>query len=127
MLRRTALIVIILSSAFLGAFASDDPPAKATAALPTAMPDFMAGTWRGTVDKSFVEEIWSEPHGNNMMGSFRWLKEDGTPAMFELLTLTKDADAVRMRLRHHTGVLAAKEPLDQPLVFKLVESSANRA
>lgn len=75
----------------------------------------------------FVEEAWSAPFGNNMIGHFRWLKPDGTPGMFEVLAITQEGDDVRLRLRHFSPALAAKEPVDRPQTLILAESSATRA
>lgn len=88
---------------------------------------FLAGSWRGEMNGSFVEENWSRPEGNNIIGTFRWLKKDGTPAMFEMLTITREADVTRLRLRHYSPTLAAKEERDQPMTLRLAEVSGKRA
>lgn len=82
---------------------------------------FMAGQWRGDQDGRLVEEFWSAPAGNNMIGCFRWLRADGRAMVFELLAMTQEADGVRLRLRHHSATLVAKEEKDQPLTLRLAE------
>lgn len=79
---------------------------------------FLAGTWRGSRG-GVVEEIWGTPQGNNIIGCFRWLKADGTPMMLEMLAITAEADAIRLRLRHYSATLSAKEEKDQPLTLRL--------
>lgn len=112
--------------------AAPDPPTKAAppaaAATPVASLDavgFLAGTWRGSMGEDFVEEIWSEPHGQSVMGSFRWLRPNGTPVLFEMLLISKEDDALRLRLRHYTATLEAKD--EKPMTLKLTESAPNRA
>jgi hypothetical protein len=64
---------------------------------------FLAGTWRGQAGEDWVEEIWSEPHASGIMGCFRWVGESGALSMLEILSITRDEDATRLRLRHFNG------------------------
>jgi len=100
------------------------PPPAAARLAPLS---FLTGTWQGDMNGGFVEETWSAPHGTNMLGHFRWLRPDGSAAMFELLAITQEDDDVRLRLRHYSPTLDAKEPLDKPQTLKLAEQSASRA
>jgi hypothetical protein len=89
---------------------------------------FLAGAWRSSGDDGIVEEMWSRPEGNNLMGAFRWLTPRGDARMFEMLTISAEKDGViRLRLRHYTPALGAKEDKDKPLTLKLVHVSALRA
>ncbi|MFO0826766.1 MAG: DUF6265 family protein [Phycisphaerales bacterium] len=88
---------------------------------------FLAGTWRGDMDKDFAEEIWSTPRGSNMTGCFRWLGADGNPVVFEMLSINRESDAVRLRLRHFSPTLVAKEDADKPITLKLAESAQDKA
>ena len=123
-----SLVVVLISLPFLLAFAETEPP-KSTLQLSSMA--FLTGTWSQTSDSGFAEEIWSAPRGStgreNMMGAFRWLKADGSPVMFELLTITNETDATRLRLRHFSPTLAAKEDADKPLTLKLSQASSSRA
>lgn len=102
--------------------------ATAPATWPSLTPlAFLAGTWQGSANGGYVEEIWSAAVGNSIVGSFRWLKPDGSAAMFELLTITSEGDEVRLRLRHFSPTLAAKEPVDQPMTLLLAEHGPQRA
>ena len=116
-----ALFAVTLS--LLAAAPQSAPSATAVPELPA----FFAGNWIGAHDKDFVQEMWSAPQGNNMMGSFRWVTASGEIAMMELISITKESDATRMRLRHFSKGMIAKEPLDKPLVFKLTEAKPSRA
>lgn len=88
---------------------------------------FLAGTWQGEMNGAFVEEIWSTPRGNNIVGTFRWLRQDGTPILFEMLAITQEASALRLRLRHYSALLHAKEDADKPITLKLTENSPTHA
>jgi hypothetical protein len=129
-MKRIQVAIAALPLALLAAV--HDPPAKdAAPATPSASVaslgavGFLAGTWRGSMGEDFVEEIWSEPHGQSVMGSFRWLRPNGTPVLFEMLLISKEDDALRLRLRHYTATLEAKD--EKPMTLKLTESAPNRA
>lgn len=88
---------------------------------------FLAGAWSSDSVGSLTEEHWSSPHGTSIMGMFRWCKPDGTPSMFEILTITAEAEGVLLRLRHYSPALVAKEDKDKPLVLKLDSVKDNKA
>jgi hypothetical protein len=88
---------------------------------------FLAGTWRGEMSGGVVEEIWSEPAGGAMMGMFRWLSPEGRARMYEMLTISREEDGVRLRLRHFTSAMIAWEEKDSPVVLKLASSQPGRA
>jgi hypothetical protein len=107
--------------------ANSTPPAPAAATpSPLAAADFLAGSWQGQFNGSFVEEVWSKPKGPAMMGAFRWDKPDGSPMMFEMLTITREGDATLLRLRHYTPTLTAKEPQDKPQTLRATTTEPAR-
>lgn len=134
---------LIGSAAILSVFAMvgmGDPAATApaTAATPSvgdvgipakvADAAFLAGRWQGTMGKNkdnHVEEVWSNPAGNNMIGMFRWVKADGTPSMFELLTIQEEAGTLALRLRHQTASGATWEEKDRTVTMRLAEKGEN--
>ncbi|HMQ16072.1 MAG TPA: DUF6265 family protein [Phycisphaerae bacterium] len=61
---------------------------------------FLAGVWQERSPAGLVEETWSQPRHENMVGMLRWLKADGSPRLYELLTLTKEDGQVVLRIRH---------------------------
>ncbi len=110
----------IASRGELAPVAQSDGPMIASVA-------FMAGQWQGPMDDGIAEEHWSKPQGNNVMGMFRWLKADGTPVMFEILTITEESGSVFLRLRHFNAKLGAREEKDEPMTLKLAEATATKA
>lgn len=87
----------------------------------------LAGTWRetraGRAGDSLVEEIWSAPSGNNVVGAFRWLGPEGTAYLYELLTISAEPDGIFLRLRHFDPRLVAKEARDEPQTLRLERST----
>lgn len=111
-----------------GAVASPDPaaqaPRKGNAQAPSKILgitsfSFLAGTWSSTTDEGIAEEMWSAPRGESLMGCFRWCDKEGATKMVELLSIAREKDAVRMRLRHFSDTLVAKEAGDKPITLKL--------
>ncbi len=100
------------------------PGASADALKPLA---FLAGAWSSEVDGALTEEHWSQPHGTSIVGMFRWCKPDGSPSMFEILTITAEGEGVLLRLRHFSPALVAKEDKDKPMVLRLESATANAA
>lgn len=127
------LAAAALGAVRLSAGQSPAKPATATAAPNSSAASslqelgFLAGAWRGDMAGGLSEEVWSEPSGSSIMGCFRWLKEDCSPRMFEMLTITREGDATLLRLRHYTPTLNAKEEADKPLTLSLKESGPGRA
>jgi len=106
-------------------------PAGASAApspirVPVATLSFLAGAWKGPMGPDTAEEIWSAPRGSSLMGCFRWIDSTGTANMFEILTITEEKDATRMRLRHFSPTLVAKEAGETPMTFVATEHAAAR-
>lgn len=134
-MKRTAWAAAVLAgAAAVGMGLTDQPSAAGTGAATTGVSatsidslGFLAGSWSGEMNGSYTDETWTRPQGNNIVGSFRWLKPDGTPSMFEILTITQEADAIRLRLRHFSPTLGAKEEADKPMTLKLAELEGSRA
>jgi hypothetical protein len=132
---RTSTLTLSLAAVLTitaGLYAVQQPaagtPSKApTTTSPAAIESlaFLAGAWRSTEEGGTTEEIWSAPVGNNLIGAFRWLKADGTPAMLEMLAITRESDAVRLRLHHYDAALNARE--EKPITLRLSKVEGTRA
>ncbi len=105
--------------------APKEPAAAAGQSLDSV--SFMSGRWRGHNENGVFEEHWSSAEGNNIMGMFRWVKDDGTPVMFELLTMTQEPEGLFMRIKHFNAKLVAREDKDDAVTLKLAESGPARA
>lgn len=102
-------------------------PEDAKAADPLTPVKFLAGRWVHVDAQGATEEHWSAPRGSAMMGMFRWDRPDGSPVMFEILTITAEGGDVLLRLRHYSPKLVAKEDKDKPMTLKLAEHSERKA
>jgi hypothetical protein len=87
---------------------------------------WMTGTWRGGDGATTIEEHWSAPIGENMVGSFRLL-QDGQPVFYELLAIELEGEVPTMRLRHFDPGLRAWERRRGALSFSLMEHEEGRA
>ncbi|HEX8875675.1 MAG TPA: DUF6265 family protein [Phycisphaerales bacterium] len=125
-----AAVGLVLVMAGLGepTAAPGSTPASgaSTAHTPAKIADaaFLAGRWQGTMGAkkdNHVEEIWTEPVGNNIAGVFRWVKADGSPSVFELLTIQEEEGTLALRLRHQTATGATWEGKDSTVTMRLSE------
>lgn len=79
---------------------------------------WLAGRWTGEFPGGMpMEEIWSAPAGESMMGMFR-LMSGGRTSMYEFLLIEADGDEIALRFKHirrNYGTIDA-EPLYLPAV-----------
>ena len=87
---------------------------------------FIEGHWVADLGGDQLEEIWSAPTGDSLVGMFRWIK-NGRVWIYELLTIRREADGIVFRFRHFSNELVPWEPKDAPLTFKLVSFSEGKA
>lgn len=102
-------------------------PAHAAANAALAPFSFMTGTWVGVnPNKTVNEETWSLARGNNMVGTFRQIRRDGTPAFFEVSLVTVEESGIELRLRHMHRALEVPETRKNISIFKLKEAVGGR-
>lgn len=81
---------------------------------------WIAGRWEAGDAENQLEEIWSAPRADAIMGVFRWVRGDKT-WMYELLTVTAEGEDVVFRLRHFNSPnLTPWEEKDGALTYKMV-------
>lgn len=118
---RHALVPLLLTAATLASPAAADAQAASVADL-----DWLAGPWVLERDGSLLEEWWSAPAGNSMVGHFRWIR-GGDLWLTELLSLTDETHAVVFRLRHFSAEMRPWESDDDPLTYHLTDRTDRRA
>ncbi|MBX3408144.1 MAG: hypothetical protein KF869_15435 [Phycisphaeraceae bacterium] len=101
-------------------------PSGAKAPDPLDPVAYLAGRWVKVDQSGAAEEHWSSPRGGAMMGMFRLDRRDGSPVLFEILTITAEGDDLLLRLRHYSPRLVAKEDKDKPMTLKLSEHGERR-
>lgn len=116
------LIVLGLAAA---AFAS--VPAQETPSDPLSKLKFLAGAWKGELNGELVEEHWTEPAGDAILGMFRWVSKEGKTRLFELLSIKAEAEGPVLRLRHFDGSFTpwASEASGAP-TLKMTECAEGR-
>lgn len=87
---------------------------------------FITGHWRGEMKGGVIEENWSLPEGDNMMGMFRLVKE-GEGVFYEFMTIEAAGGKPVLRIRHFSQGLIAWEEKDSIDDYPLVELTASRA
>ncbi len=85
---------------------------------------WIAGHWRGEAFGGTVEEVWSTPLGNSMMGAFKLVVKD-TVQFYELETIMSVDDTLVFRLKHFSGDLTSWEEKDEFIDFRLVKVTEN--
>ncbi|MFI2741891.1 DUF6265 family protein [Zhouia sp. PK063] len=78
------------------------------------------GYWKGEAFGGIIEEIWSKPLGNSMMGSFK-LVNDNKVSFYELCTITTKNNTLLLQLKHFNSDLTGWEEKDKTVDFKLVK------
>lgn len=105
LLLTAALAALTLISSAPGA--GDEP---AAAARPTTVADlaWLSGTWVTAQEGVYLEETWSTPEADSLVGMFRWV-QGGTTGMYELMSIEQEDAGPVFRLRHFNRGLSPWE------------------
>ncbi|MBX9723216.1 MAG: hypothetical protein K2X81_17565 [Candidatus Obscuribacterales bacterium] len=78
-------------------------PAGSGAEAKIADLSFMHGTWVGKNESgAYVEEYWSKPKDDSLVGHCRFIKE-GKTSFLELLEIVKSERGIVLRMKHLNG------------------------
>ena len=133
--RRSTLILVLGSAALAAiilsvtrAYADNPPKSPVTGTGVAKLHElaWMQGTWIGDHNGDRLEEVWSAPSGDSLMGMFRWIKE-GNVWMFELITITAEDHEVVLRLKHFDRRMVGWEEKDEALTCRLVRQRDREA
>lgn len=116
------LIPFPLAQAAAPAAATNTVRLAPGAARPAArVADFawLAGTWKGEGLGGVMEEVWSAPAGDAMVGHFRLVRND-KPSFYEIMTLVESESSVEMRLKHVNPDMTGWEEKADFVTFRLV-------
>ena len=82
---------------------------------------WLTGLWQGKHNSEHVDEIWSMPTGDTMVGAFRQFV--GTElTLYEMMVIEKSGDEIVLRIKHYGPGLTAWETSDENMVFTLKET-----
>jgi hypothetical protein len=87
---------------------------------------FISGHNRGELDGGVIDEHWSEPAGDSMMGVYRYIK-DGKVEMYELLVIEQTAKGPVLRLRHFNPGLVGWEEKGEVWSYPLARFAPGEA
>lgn len=87
---------------------------------------FISGRGTGNLGGGVIDEQWSLPAGDSMMGMFRYVK-DRKAVFYEFLLIEQTAEGPVLRLKHFNPGLIGREEKAEVFSYPLVEFSENRA
>jgi hypothetical protein len=87
---------------------------------------WMQGAWKASVDGDYLDEYWSPPHADSMLGMFRWVKKDKL-WMSEMLSIVTEGENIVLRVKHFDRSMVGWEEKDKPLVLPLVKQSTEES
>lgn len=87
---------------------------------------FMAGTWTLKHKWGDMEEFWGAPMGDNMISSYRCVK-NGKVVFYEFVVIEQTNGLPVMKMRHFNPGNIGWEDKDRPLSYKLVGLTKNKA
>lgn len=119
---KVAALVVLVAATWAAPEENAAPRAKATLADLA----WLAGHWVGAAEDKLSEEIWAAPHGDSMMGMWRFVS-GGKVQVLELLTITDEESGPVMRLRHFDARMVAWEEKDRPISLPLVACKESEA
>ena len=88
--------------------------------------NFIVGSRYGELEGGIIEEHWTPPTGNTMMGAFKYHK-NGKDVFYEFLVIEETDTAVVMRLRHFSHGLIGWEEKDFAYLFNLIKAAQDYA
>jgi len=86
---------------------------------------FIAGNWRGGVAGGLLDEEWSPPSAESMIGMFRYM-EAGKVKFYEFMAIEATEAGPVLRLRHFDPGLAAWEDKSAALSLPVAGFSENQ-
>lgn len=121
----TALLCIVVFSSGLVMRTAAQTPTEVEAATQSnrtvsiADAAWLAGRWVGEGFDGQMEETWAPPVGGQMIGHFRYWRED-QPQFYELLLLDVIDEGLRMRVKHFGTDMVGWEEKDDWITFEPV-------
>jgi hypothetical protein len=87
---------------------------------------FMAGTWMLKHKWGDMEEFWGPPMGDNMVSSYRCVK-DGKVVFYEFVVIEQTNGTPVMKMRHFNPGSIGWEEKDKPLSYNIITLTKNKA
>lgn len=117
----TAIVVIWLLSS-----GADGPALASTESTSLADLAWIAGEWLGEEGDTTIQEIWTQPLADTMIGMFR-LTSDGEPRFYEFMSIEMGDAGPVLRIKHFDPDLRGWEEKEESVIFILKEASSGKA
>lgn len=124
-LRSLVMFLLLFSPAWAQSHTLKLEPGQVSPPATLADLEWVVGCWRGEAFGGQVEEIWSAPLGDSMMGSFKLIGE-GKTKFYELETIQYFDSTLVLRLKHFHSDLRGWEDRDETVDFQLVKVTENK-
>lgn len=111
-----SLFILLMIPGFTASAQTKKPAVKDLA--------FMAGTWTLKHQWGDMEEFWGQPMGDNMVSTFRCVK-DGKVVFYEFMVIEQSDSVAVMKLRHFNKGSIGWEEKDKPFLMPAVKFSNN--
>ncbi|MDB5126539.1 DUF6265 family protein [Mucilaginibacter sp.] len=85
---------------------------------------FMAGKWALKHEWGDMEEFWGQPMGDNMVSTFRCVK-DGKVVFYEFMAIEQSDSIPVMKLRHFNKGSIGWEDKDKPYLMPVIKLAKN--
>jgi hypothetical protein len=123
--RPGAPAIALLTALFTLAGAAGPGSAQTQEPSPLADMEWLSGAWSQDRGGDRLEEWWSAPVGNSMVGTFRWVR-GGELWLTEQLSIKQEAGEVVFRLRHFSAEMAPWEAADDAFTYRLTSRAPGR-
>lgn len=87
---------------------------------------WLEGKWIGEEADQLMEEHWSTPQGEALMGMFRFVHA-GQPRFYEFMTIAVEGQEVVLRIKHFNPGLAGWEEKEESVTYPLVQVDSGGA
>ncbi|HEY6301905.1 MAG TPA: DUF6265 family protein [Terriglobales bacterium] len=114
-----SLVLLLLSFGM-----AQDKIAKPIADVALTDLAFISGHNRGEYEGGIVDEHWSEPAGDSMMGMYRYIK-NGKVQVYELIVIEQTVKGLVLHLWHFNPGLGARE--EREVLIYLVHFTSGEA
>lgn len=125
-----ASVFLLLAGALLGSaplFSSDDETAPVAASTVTLDAfAFISGRWVGRSENGLIEEIWTEPEGDAMVGLFRMVSADRA-RFYEFQNIAIEDGNPVLRIKHFNPDMVGWEEKTESVVFTLRQVAGQTA
>lgn len=101
-------------------------PKRAVSTPSLSLLSWLEGAWIGQEPDRLIEEHWTAPRGNGLMGMFRLIQGDA-PRFFELMTIAVEQEEIVLRVKHFNPGLVGWEEKTEAVELTLVRVGGHEA